>query len=316
MDELEVIRRLAPKVEPPDEARRLAAHAALRGAISTRPRRLFRPRLGPRRGVLLAMVTIVLAVVLVRGPFLWILPSDPGATAVLADAATVAVEAPQPIELGDGFVYTKIDALWATSSMDWTYWRPLVREFWLAADGSGRIRERVGEPVFLSESERQTWLEGGFDVLAINEDFGPSELGGGEFLPLPADVEELRAVVRSTAEMSGRRPVEVAMFVAIGDLLRDPLTPPEVRAGLFQVASTLPGIELLGPMEDEVGREGTAVAMSDWFRQEIIIFDPESSAMLEERTISFLPHGWTLPPILWSRATYLESAVVPELPEE
>jgi hypothetical protein len=38
--------------------------------------------------------------------------------------------------------------------------------------------------------------------------------------------------------------------------------------------------------------------------------------MLEERTIRLLPYGWNLPPILWSRATYLESAVVPELPAE
>lgn len=316
MDELELIRRLAPQVEPPGDARRQEARAALRGAVTTIPWRLSWPRLRPRRTALLAMATVVLAIVLARGPFFWILPSDPAATAALAEAATVAAEAPQPIDLGDGFVYTETDALWAFSSADWTYWRPLVREFWMAADGSGRIREAVGEPIFLSEAERQTWLAGGFDVFALNEDFGPGGLSGGAFGPLPADVDELRAFVRTVAESSDRRPIEVGMFVAVGDLLRDPLTPPEVRAGLFQVASTLPGIDLLGPMEDEIGREGTAVAMSDWFRQEIIIFDPMSSALLEERTISHLPHGLTLPPILWSRSTYLESAVVPELPAE
>ena len=315
MDEIELIRRLAPAVELPDEARRHEARAALRGAIATRPRRMSWPRLRPRRAALLAMATVVLAIVLARGPFFWILPSDPAATAALAEAATVAAEAPQPIDLGDGFMYTKTDALWALSSADWTYWRPLVREFWIAADGSGRIRETSGEPIFLSEAERETWLAGGFEIYAVNEDFGPGDLSSA-YGPLPTDVEELRAFVRTVAESSQRRPIEVGMFVAIGDLLRDPLTPPEVRAGLFQVASTLPGIQLLGPMEDEVGREGIAVAMSDWFRQEIIVFDPESSSLLEERTIGNLPHGLTLPPILWSRSTYLESAVVPELPPE
>lgn len=315
MDEIELVRRLAPAVERRGDARRQEARAALDGAIATRPRRLPWPRLRPRRAVLLASVTVVLAIALARGPFFWILPSDPAATAALEQAAMVAAEAPQPLELGDGFVYTKTDALWAFSSMDWTYWRPLIREDWIAANGSGRIRETVGEPIFLSDDERETWLAGEFDLYALNEDFGPGGLFTG-YGPLPADVDELRAVVRSMAEGSDRRPIEVGMFGYVRDLLRDPLQPPEVRAALFLVASTLPGIELLGPMDDHAGREGIAVAMGDWFHQEIIIFDPATSAMLEERTISNLPHGTTFPPILWSRSTYLESAVVPELPAE
>ena len=315
MDEIELIRRLAPETEPPSNARRHEARAALRGAIAIRPRRIAWPRLRPRRALLMALAAGTLAIVLARGPFFWILPSDPAATAALEQVATVAAEAPQPIELGDGFVYTKTDALWAFSSMDWTYWRPLIREDWIAADGSGRIRETVGEPIFLSEDERETWLAGEFDLYALNEDFGPDGLFTG-YGPLPANVDELRAFVRHLAEGSDGWPIEVGMFSYIRDLLRDPLQPPEVRAGLFLVASTLPGIEMLGPTKDHIGRDGMGVAMSAWFRREIIIFDPATSAMLEERTISNLPHGTTLPPILWSRSTYLESAVVPELPAE
>lgn len=56
--------------------------------------------------------------------------------------------------------------------------------------------------------------------------------------------------------------------------------------------------------------------MSDLFHQEVIIFDPASSALIEERTIWHLPYGDQLPPILWGRATYLESAIVPELPAD
>jgi hypothetical protein len=313
MDEVDLIRELAPAVAPPDSARKDQARASLHGAMSARRRRW--PSFRPRRAVVLALATGFLALALARGPFFWTLTADPAATAALEDAATVAAQAPRPLEIGDGFVYTKTDALWAFSSAEWTYLRPLVREFWIAADGSGRIRESVEEPIFLSEGERQTWLAGNFDVSAINEDFGPGELSSG-YPPLPADVEELRDIVRELAEGSQRRPIELGMFVYIGDFLRDPLTPPDVRAGLFGVAATLPGIELLGPMRDEVGRAGIAVAMSDWFHQEIIIFDPESSALLEERTIRHVPYGDTFPPIVWSRSTYLESAVVPELPAE
>jgi len=111
------------------------------------------------------------------------------------------------------------------------------------------------------------------------------------------------------------------MFVVIGDLLRDPLTPPDVRAALFEVAAGLPGIELLGEMDDRIGRPGVAVAMTafpmtPWHRQEIIIFDPATSVLLEERSVGLAPYGDTPAPFLWGYSTYLESAVVTELPAD
>lgn len=314
MDEIEVIRELAPSIRPPDGGRKNQARAALRRAATARPWRPRWPTLRPRRAVILALATGIFAIALARGPFFWMLSADPAATAALEDAATVAARASEPLNIGDGYVYTKTDALWAFASADWTYLRPLVREFWIAADGSGRIRESVDEPIFLSEAERQTWLAGGFDIYALNEDFGPGEFSSA-YGPVPADVDALRDFVRDIAEGSDR-PIDVSMFVTIGDLLRDPLTPPEARSGLFQLAATLPGIQLLGPMTDEVGRDGLAVAMSEWGRQEIVIFDPESSALLEERTIRHAPYGDTPAPIVWSRSTYLEAAVVSELPAE
>lgn len=314
MDEIELTRKLAPSVAPPDGGRKNLARAALRRAASARPRRLRWPTIRPRRAVILALATGIFAIALARGPFFWMLSADPAAAAALEDAATVAGGAPQTLNIGDGYMYTKTDALWAFSSADWTYLRPLVREFWIAADGSGRIRESVEEPIFLSEAERQTWLAGGFDTYAINEDYGPGDLSSASGL-LPADLDALRDFVHDIAEGSDR-PIDVSMFVTIGDLLRDPLTPPDVRAGLFQLAATLPGIQLLGPMADEVGRQGLAVAMSEWGRQEIIIFDPESSDLLEERTIRDVPYGDTPAPIVWSRSTYLEATVVPQLPAE
>jgi RNA polymerase sigma-70 factor (ECF subfamily) len=111
------------------------------------------------------------------------------------------------------------------------------------------------------------------------------------------------------------------MFVVIGDLLRDPLTPPDVRAALFEVAAGLPGIELLGAMTDRIGRPGVGVAMTafqmtPFHRQEIIIFDPATSVLLEERTVGLVPYGDTPAPITWGYATYLEAAVVAELPAD
>jgi hypothetical protein len=268
--------------------------------------------------IAVAMTAALLAFVLARGPFPFLVPADPAAVGALQHAATVAAQGPAALNIGDGYVYTKTDAVWAFSSEKFTYLRPLTREFWIAADGSGRIRETVEEPIFLAESERQTFVDGGFQVSAINEDFPAGELAALPYGPLPSDLNQLRDVVRGVAEASHPWPrTDAQMFVVIGDLLRDPLTPPDVRASLFNLAATLPGIELLGEMRDEVGRVGLAVSMTHWWvEQQIIIFDPETSALLEERTVRNLPYGDTPAPIDWSRTTYLEASVVPELPAD
>jgi hypothetical protein len=264
-------------------------------------------------------VLATLAIVVVRGPFSFLVGADPAAAAVLRQAATIAAEA-DPLSLGDGYLYTRTEALWGFQAAEWMYLRPLVREDWVAADGSGRIRETVGELVFLSEADREAWEAGEFTPYALNEDFGP---GGLEpqlaNASLPTDVDLLRAEVKAQAAATHPWSTDSQMFVVIGDLLRDPLTPPDVRAGLFQVAADLPGIELLGQLTDRIGRPGVAVAMSafamtPYHRQEIIIFDPATSVLLEERTVSLAPYGDTPAPFLWGYATYLETKVVPEMP--
>jgi len=316
MDELELVRRIAPSLAAPDAARKHEARLALTTAAATQPRRFRWPALRPRRAIAVATAVAVLGFVLARGPFPFLSAADPAAVAALQHAATVAARGPAALDIGDGYVYTKTDAVWAFMSEKFTYLRPLTREFWIAADGSGRIRETVEEPIFLSEAEQQTFVDGGFQVFAIDEDMRPGELEAFPYGQLPSDPDELRERVRGLAEASHPWPrTDAQMFVVIGDLLRDPLTPPDVRASLFGLAATLPGIQLLGEMRDEVGREGIAVSMTHWWvEQHIIIFDPQTSALLEERTVRHLPYGDTPAPIVWSRTTYLEASVVPELP--
>ena len=209
--------------------------------------------------------------------------------------------------------------------LSFTYLRPLLRENWIAEDGSGRIRESLEQPIFLSRAERETFIAGGYQVFAINEDFGPDGLTP-RLIPatfgvdsLPTDVDVLRELLRKKAEQDGYGlwRTEARMFMHIRDLLRDPLTPPEARAALFEVAATLPGIELIGEATDQAGRTGFAIALTDlWVMREIVIFDPATSALLEERTERLLPYGDTPGPITWSRSTYLEAKVVPEIPGE
>ncbi|MGH2626352.1 MAG: CU044_5270 family protein [Anaerolineales bacterium] len=321
MDDLELIRSLAPQVAAPDAERKSQARQALI-ATAGAPRRRAWPAAPARRTTVLAVILAVVAVVVVRWPVPFLSGADPAAAAALRQAATVAAQA-GALSLGDGYVYTKTEAMWGFQAADWMYLRPLVREFWMAADGSGRIRETVGELIFLSEADREAWEAGNFTPYALNEDFGP---GGLEpqlaNASLPTDVDLLREEVRERAAASHPWPrTDSQMFVVIRDLLRDPLTPPDVRAALFEVAAGLPGIELLGEMDDRVGRTGVAVAITafpftPWHRQEIVIFDPATSVLLEERSVSLAPYGDTAPPFLWGYATYLEATIVPELPAD
>jgi hypothetical protein len=284
----------------------------MEGAAPQSGRRWRSSRRARTAAVVLGTAAVVATLVVGGFPFLG--PSDAGAIAALRDAATVAAQAPTLQNLGDGYVYTRTDAVWLFTSEKFSYLRPITREFWMAADGSGRISETpAGEPIFLSDAEHQVFVDGGYQTYYLNEDFGPGQLEpllGWE--PLPTEPAELERLVRGLAE-GGQQPIPYGMFTYIGDLLRDPLTPPEARAGLFEVAAGLPGIQLLGEMRDAAGREGLAVAMDRWFWREILIFDPATSALLEEQTVYSGPIGAASGPIM-SRSTYLEAAVVPDLP--
>ena len=321
MDELDLLRRVRPRTSEPSRDRKHRARLALAERAAARPRRFPWTLARPRRAALVALAVALLAVGFARGPLAFIIPADPAAAAAFQQAARAAALA-EPLDVGDGYVYQKIDAMWALSSDRFTYLRPLVREFWMAADGSGRIRETSGEPIFLSDAERDVFVAGGYQVFSVNED-----LAAGDGLPrmipalfgvesLPNDVDAVRDMVRGAAEKTHPWGVDAQMFVVIRDLLRDPFTPPETRAVLFEVAADLPGMDFRGEATDRVGRQGVEVAMTSWFQREIVVFDPLTSALLEERTERLLPHGDQWPPILWGYATYLESAVVPALPAE
>lgn len=77
----------------------------------------------------------------------------------------------------------------------------------------------------------------------------------------------------------------VDIFQAAAWLLARPITPPALRAALFRVLARLKGIQALGTMVDEMGRGGTAVAITIHGVRHELIFDPSSSLLLAERDI-------------------------------
>lgn len=62
------------------------------------------------------------------------------------------------------------------------------------------------------------------------------------------------------------------LLTVIGDLLREDPVPARVRAALYRVAATIPGIRLLGPTHDGLGRPARAVALDDAFAGQRVEF--------------------------------------------
>jgi hypothetical protein len=189
MDEIALLRALAPEAESPDEAARAAALRALEGRFEPRPG----PRWAPagNRGVLAfvasfaAMVAIVAAILLVdSGP-----RAEPAAAEVLRQAATAAAASDQPAMSAPGpgqFLYLKTKLVelqgwlpdvpgmgpksnprYFTAHVPGIYpdapvaLVPTSREFWISRDGSAHTREILGRVDFLSAADQRRWESAG-----------------------------------------------------------------------------------------------------------------------------------------------------------
>lgn len=279
-----------------------------------------------RIGAALLVATLLLIAVL---PWLDRQQGSADAVAVLNDLAAVAAAQPASPPVGmPGYRYMKAETMYMNISIlgggeTIAVLVPKTRSMWLAPDGSGRIRETAGEPAFLSERARAAWQAAGSLELTrtINQDFGPGGLSYEELARLPTDPNALAAVIRERASRADP-PLDLEMFVVVGDLLRQPGAPPELRAALYKVAAGIPGVELVGSVRDRTDRQGVAVAKTTDFwglkQRLVLIFDPRTSALLAEERVLLEPASWidAKPPVVIGSATYLEWGIVQSLPSE
>lgn len=186
------------------------------------------------------------------------------------------------------------------------------RQVWVAADGSGLLRESGGRPTFTSAADQarcqnsdptlssasrlsNTWFAA--DCFTL----GPTN----NMQSLSTDPSTLLTQMR-TIDGGPNTPAED--FVRVGDFLRETDASPALRAALYRVAALIPGVQLLGTVQDHFGREGLGVALtSDNVRNELIFNSQTAALMGEEST------GSTSAPNSW--AVYLNSSVVDSLPD-
>ena len=59
-----------------------------------------------------------------------------------------------------------------------------------------------------------------------------------------------------------------------------------LRAALYRVIESLPGVQNLGPATDRLGRHGQAVGLVTSGTREVLIFDPASTVVLEQKMVA------------------------------
>lgn len=180
-----------------------------------------------------------------------------------------------------------------------------VREMWLGDEpGDARLRERrVGELQFLSDQERERWIQLGRPELESKTPFSGILVGlpaRGWYqgpLELPSDADAIYEQFKRDAEADQSAPgapvdVDVggSMFFHFSDVLREGRATPEQRAAAYEALARVPRVILLGDVVDRLGRPGVAVAMDVKYNppsghhfRTILVFDPETAELLEER---------------------------------
>jgi len=310
MAELDLLRSLpADLVEPSEEARarargRLLRHIRRSGQTHHR-RRLLVP------AVALAGAAAIAALVGVgrHGQ------TTAAAAPFLRQTGHVALRQPPPTPVTRGhYRYTKslIAYLVIDGDKHWVALAPKVREIWLGPTG-GQIRETSSGPVFLSAADRGRWIAAGRPPVTAPE--ATETLPPPLPLDLPTNPDALYKKLHDEA-VGNANGTESEMLTEVGDALRETDASPALRAALYEVAARIPGIELVGPVTDRIGRHGIAVAYSsrpDDQRHELI-FDPKTSALLGEeyRALSGNEFGYA-PGTLIGYATYVRTGVADRL---
>lgn len=247
-------------------------------------RRAYRPRAWLVLATVAAAVALATVVTLPRTLPEEQLGASPAAAAVLERAA-VAATAYSGVA-GGRYAYTKARTLYAGISADerpFAVLYPSVRQTWVAADGSGRVVEVEGEPIFLGPRDRERWQAAGASIpprdridklvrahyRAVSPDLlaaDPEQLNLKQLdqllsaVPqLSTDPDRLERIIRAYSEKKDP-PVEAQMFNQVSGLLHSPYASAELRAALYRVLARIHGVELAGQRRDAAGRLGTAIS--------------------------------------------------------
>jgi hypothetical protein len=290
-----------------------AARARARGRLLRRIKRTPSPH---RRRLLLAAAGLVTAGAIAT--FVGVgTHGEGGASAapLLRKIATTARAQPptKPLTRGQ-FAYTKSLVAWMSGGEGWNALSPGTRESWYGRTRA-RIHERWGKPKFPSAADRAGWIAAGRPQVNPPEDSADFPVTPHPDLPTNPDVLYEKIHDDAVGRGNGTLP---EMFTLVADNLKETGASPALRAALYEVAARIPGVELIGPATDRLGRHGVAVAYVDAkiHERHELIFDLRTSNLLGEEYVQLdgNPYGYPAGTVT-GYATYVVNAVVNRLGE-
>jgi hypothetical protein len=88
-----------------------------------------------------------------------------------------------------------------------------------------------------------------------------------------------------------------ALVTGIHDILIEPMVPARLQAGVFRLAATIPGIHIVGPTHDTLGRAAVTVGFVERLHhvRAEFLFDPVSYALLDYRVTALTSFGRYIP---------------------
>lgn len=259
-------------------------------------------------GALAAVVLVAVLVGFGAGP-----GASPAAAAALERLARIAASGPSLIPGPGQYLYARSVSDFqahmggggcVASAVD-------HRQTWVAADGSGLIRESFGPAEFTSSADRALCESAGTTSDSAS---GPTNnwFAAGCLTPLgPAkDINSLstdpRTLLAQMRTIAGGADTPAEDFVHVGDFLRETDANPALRAALYRAAAQIPGVELLGTVQDHLGRHGLGVALTAGGVRSELIFNRRTAALMgEQRTGAPGANNW---------AVYFDSRVVDSMP--
>lgn len=286
-----------------------------------------------RRRRMLPLGALVMTAVLAVAVLVLRTAAPPAATAAqaLRAVAHVAQASPAPMPRDDQFYYVRSRGTWlsmfAGVDQQHAHAASLIesdREIWLSADRPGQMVTRVIEtrPLTPADAGRaqppaMPGADGRPQRLGAtgSYDIGGERLTRAQLLAFPTDPRAIYERVGALAGEGGRS-AEGRLFDAIGTALRERPAPAALRAGLYRALALVPGVQLIGTVQDRAGRTGTAVARTEIGIRHELIFDPRTSELLADRQVLVDPARAEIDApagTIIGDAAYLERAVVDEL---
>lgn len=175
---------------------------------------------------------------------------------------------------------------------------------WVAPNGSGRQRITYAPDSVVLPSQRAAWEAPPARVIppttsdtTFPTTFAGSRPVGGPLVTgsrssyelsypdtakFPTQSAALESAIKKHFDVRGG---STPIFFLVGNVLQVGASP-ALRAALFKLVEQLPGVTLLGRTKDASGRIGVGVALSTPHIRDILVFNPHTSAVLGELTVT------------------------------